>query len=49
MVLRKALKSSHNESKNELWKTTNNNTNIQHDVYESTKEVLRTFRPVHET
>ena len=47
-VLRKALKSSPNESINELWKTTNTNTNIQYDVYESTKEVLRTFRSVHE-
>ena len=47
-VPRKALKSSPNESINELWKTTNNNTNIQYDVYESTKEVLRTFRSVHE-
>ena len=47
-VLRKALKSSPNESINELWKTINNNTNIQYDVYESTKEVLRTFRSVHE-
>ena len=49
MVLRKALKFSPNESKNELWKTTNNNTNIQYDVYESTKEMLRTFHYVHET
>ena len=47
-VLRKVLKSSANESINELWKTTNNNTNIQYDIYESTKEVLRTFRSVHE-
>ena len=47
-VLRKALKSSPNKSINELWKSTNNNTNIQYDVYNSTKEVLKTFHSVHE-
>ena len=47
-VLRKALKSSPNKSINELWKSTNNNTNIQYDVYNSTKKVLKTFHSAHE-
>ena len=47
-VLRKALKSSPNKSINELWKSTNNNTNIQYDVYNLTKEVLKTFHSAHE-
>ena len=47
-VLRKALKSSPNESIKELWKSTNNNTNIQYDVYNSTKEVIKNFHSVHE-
>ena len=47
-VLRTALKSSPNESINELWKSTNNHTNIQYDVYQSTKQVLKDFRFTHE-
>ena len=47
-MLRKALKSSPNESIKELWKSTNNNTNIQYDVYNSTKEVIKNFHLVHE-
>ena len=47
-VLRKALKSSPNGSIKELWKSTNNNTNIQYDVYNSTKEVIKNFHSVHE-
>ena len=47
-VLRTALKSSPNESINELWKSTNNHTNIQYDVYQSTKQVLKDFRSTHE-
>ena len=43
-VLRQALKLSPNESINELWKFTNTHTNIQYDVYNSTKEVLKDFR-----
>jgi hypothetical protein len=27
----------------ELWKSTNNHTNIQYDIYNSTKEVLKDF------
>ena len=42
-VLRNALKTSPNDSINELWKSTNNHTNIQYDSYNSTKEVLKTF------
>ena len=47
-VLRQALKLSPNESINELWKSTNTHTNIQYDVYNSTKEVLKDFRSEHE-
>jgi hypothetical protein len=47
-VLRKALKSSPNESTNNLWKATSNHTNIQYDAYNSTKEVLKYFRSGHE-
>ncbi|CAB4025973.1 Hypothetical predicted protein, partial [Paramuricea clavata] len=42
-VLRNALKTSPNDSINELWQSTNNHTNIQYDSYNSTKEVLKTF------
>ena len=38
-VLRNALKTSPNESIKQLWKSTNQHTNIQYDVYNSTKEV----------
>ena len=31
-----------------VWKSTNNYTNIQYDVYNSTKEVLKTFHSAHE-
>ncbi|CAB4017464.1 Hypothetical predicted protein [Paramuricea clavata] len=41
-VLRNALKTSPNDSINELWESTNNRTNIQYDSYNSTKEVLKT-------
>ena len=47
-VLRKALKSSPNESTNDLWRGTSNHTNIQYDAYNSTKEVLKDFRSGHE-
>ncbi|CAB3992729.1 Hypothetical predicted protein, partial [Paramuricea clavata] len=47
-VLRKALKSSPNESTNNLWRATSNHTNIQYDAYNSTKEVLKDFRSGHE-
>ena len=42
-VLRNALKSSPNDSTciKELWKSTNNHTNIQYDDYNSTKDVLK--------
>ena len=43
-VLRKALKSSKNESVKHLWKSSSNHTNIQYDVFKSTKEVLKNFR-----
>ena len=47
-VLRKVLKLSPNESINELWKATSTHTNIQYDVYNSTKDVLKDFRSGHE-
>ena len=47
-VLRIVLKSSPNESINELWKSTSTHTNIQYDVYNSTKDVLKDFRSGHE-
>jgi hypothetical protein len=31
-----------------LWKATSNHTNIQHDAYNSTKDVLKDFRSGHE-
>ncbi|CAB3999364.1 Hypothetical predicted protein [Paramuricea clavata] len=43
-VLRKALKTSPNEAINDLWKATSNSKNIQYDVYNSTKQVLKDFR-----
>ncbi len=42
--VRKALKTSPNEAMNELWKATSNSKNIQYDVYNSTKQVLKDFR-----
>ena len=47
-VLRTALKSSPNKSIKDLWKSTNNYTNIQYDGFKSTKEVLKDFRAGHE-
>ncbi len=41
-VVRKALKTSPNKAINELWKATSKN--IQYDVYNSTKQVLKDFR-----
>ena len=46
-ALRTALKSSPNESIKDLWKSTNNDTNIQKG-FKSTKEVLNDFRAGHE-
>ena len=43
-VQRNALKTSPNEAIKELWKLTNNHTNVQYDIYKSTKEVLKDFR-----
>ena len=47
-VLRTGLKSSPNESIKDLWKSTNNYTNIQYDGFKSTKEVLKDFRAGYE-
>ena len=38
------MKSSPNDSIKELWKSTNSHTNIQYDVYNSTKQVLKEFQ-----
>ena len=43
-TLRNALRSSPNDSVKHLWKLTSNHTNIQYDVYNSTKEVIKQFR-----
>ena len=43
-VLRSVLKTSPNESINQLWKSSNRDTNLQYDIYKSTKEVIKTFR-----
>ena len=42
-VLRKALKSSSNESIKKLWEENSNRKNIQYDTYNSTKQVLKDF------
>ena len=42
-VLRKALKTSPNQDIKQLWKSTSNNKNIQYDVFNSTKQVLKDF------
>ena len=42
-VSRNALKNSPNDCIRNLWKSTCDNTNIQYDVYTSTKEVLKSF------
>jgi hypothetical protein len=46
--IRSALKSSPNESITHLWKSTCNHTNTQYDQYSSTKEVIKSFREIHE-
>ena len=43
-VLRNSLKESPNDSLKDLWKSSSCHTNIQYDVYKSTKEVLKDFR-----
>ena len=43
-VLRNSLKESLNDSLKDLWKSSCCHTNIQYDVYQSTKEVLKDFR-----
>ena len=43
-VLRNSLKESPNDSLKDLWKSSSCHTNIQYDVYKSTKEVLEDFR-----
>ena len=47
-VLRNALKTSPNQSIKQLWKSTNQHTNIQYDIYNSTKEVLKEFHSAQE-
>ena len=43
-VLRYSLKKSRNDSIKDLWKSSSCHTNIQYDVYKSTKEVLKDLR-----
>ena len=43
-VLRNSLKESRNDSLKDLWKSSSSHTNIQYDVFKSTKEVLKDFR-----
>ena len=43
-VLRNSWKESPNDSLKDLWKSSSCHTNIQYDVYKSTKEVLKDFR-----
>ena len=43
-TIRNALKSSTNQSIIHLWKSTHNHTNMQYNQYNSTKEVLKSFR-----
>ena len=43
-TIQTSLKSSPNESITHLWKSIKNHTNIQHDQYSSTKEVIKSFR-----
>ena len=47
-VARKALKNSPNESIKQLWKSTSTHTNLQYDVYKSTKDVAKDFQAIHE-
>ena len=42
-VLRNSLKESPDDSLKDLWKSSSCHTNIQYDVYKSTKEVLKDF------
>jgi len=42
-VLRKALKASKNDDIRHLWKSTNEHTNIQYDIFKTTKEVIKNF------
>ena len=47
-TIQNALRLSPNESIKHLWKSTNNHTNIQHDQYKSTKDVIKSFHDNHE-
>ena len=46
-VLRSSLKSSKDESIVKVWKNTNCGTNIQYDVYKTTKQILKSIRTEH--
>ena len=43
-VVRNSLNESRNDSLKDLWKSSSSHTNIQYDVFKSTKEVLKDFR-----
>ena len=44
LIIRNALKSSTNPSITHLWKSAHNHTNMQYDQYNTTNEVLKSFR-----
>ena len=46
-ILRNALKTSQNKDIKALCKSTSNHTNIQHEVYRNTKEVLKAIHDEH--
>ena len=46
-VLRSSLKSSKNEALVRVWRYTNCGSNIQYDIYENTKQVLKSIRTEH--
>ena len=46
-VLRSVLKSSSSDAINSLWKSTSCGTNIQYDIYQNTKQVLKVVQQEH--
>ena len=46
-VLRSVLKSSSSDTINSLWKSTSCGTNIQYDIYQNTKQVLKVVQQEH--
>ena len=46
--MRSSLKSSTNQGKQDLWKSTSSNMNVQYDTCRNSKDVLKAFRTTHE-